>query len=816
MRQIFIAAFMLFSAFTAFAQHTLSGKVLDENGHPLVGATVVLQSNAKGQTTTKAGSFLFSQLAKKSYAIEVSFIGYESAVSQAKVDTEVIVKLTPKAFSMNEITVTSLRANDRSAVAYSNVSAKEIEKRNLGQDLPYLLALTPSFVTFSDGGTGIGYTGFRVRGTDANRINITVNGVPLNDSESHSVFFVNMPDFASSLSTVQVQRGVGTSTNGAAAFGASINMQTETLNAKPYAEISSTLGSFNTNKNSIKVGTGLINNHFAFDTRLSNVKSDGYLDRAKVDMSAYYFAGGYYSDKTVLKFVTFGGAEKTYQAWYGVIADSLKTNRTYNELGSYTDANNKTQFYDNQTDNYKQTHYQMHWLQELNPNLHLNTTAHLTNGKGYYEEYKTDQKYSRYNLTPATVDGNVQKTTDLVRQKWLDNQFAGVTGSLNYDTKRVNASVGGAASRYVGHHFGNVIWVRNAQNLDVANEYYRSKSIKDEANVYAKITGEVVTNLFLMTDLQYRIIRYSMDGTSDKYNGNTGAMTDITQSHPFNFFNPKLGLTYKLNKNNDVYASYSIAHREPNRGNYTDAGTTNLPTSERLYDAELGYRFQSPNFSFGANLYYMKYKDQLILTGKISEIGEMLTSNIADSYRSGIELTAAAKFTNWVRWDGNVTLSNNKIKNFTEEGVEVLDADWSPVIDPITNEQLKRNTFLGTTDIAYSPNVIANSIFTFNYKALECGLHSNYVGKQFIDNTSDKARSIDAYFVNNLNLKYVWKLNKIKSVDFNVLVNNLFGEVYENNGWTWYSAEVGGERYNDLRFFPQAGRNFLASVTLKF
>ena len=808
MRQIFIAAFMLFSAFTAFSQHAITGKVVDEKGNALFGARVFIQNSSQGQTTANDGSFRLEKLKKNHYTIEISYVGYTSTIENVDVDKELTFKLDRKTYSMNEVTVTSLRATNRSAVAYSNVSADEISKRNLGQDIPYLLALTPSFVSNSDSGTGIGYTGFRIRGSDANRINITVNGVPLNDSESHGVYFVNMPDFASSLSSVQVQRGVGTSTNGAAAFGASINMQTETLNTKPYTEISSTLGSFNTNKNSIKVGTGLINQHFAFDARLSNVKTDGYLDRASVDMKSYFLSGGYYSEKTILKFITFGGSEKTYQAWNGVVDTLLSTNRTFNELGKYTNANGKTQFYDNQTDNYIQTHYQLHWLQEINPNLHLNTTAHYTTGKGYYEEYKTDQDYNKYNLIPSMVDTVVLSSTDLVRQKWLDNQFGGITLSLNYETKKINASFGGSASRYVGNHFGNVIWVRNAQNLDVANEYYRSKSIKDEANIYAKITSELVDNLYLMTDLQYRIISYNMRGTSDKYNSNTNAMTDITQSHPFNFFNPKLGLTYNLNKNNEVYISHSIANREPNRSNYTDAGTTDLPVSERLFDTELGYRFQSQRFSAGLNLYYMKYKNQLILTGKLSEIGELLTSNIADSYRSGIEITAGAKITDAIKWDGNLTICKNKILNFIEEGIDVFDENW--------NWLASKNNELGTTDIAYSPNIIANSIFTYNHKDFECGLHSNYVGKQYIDNTSDNSRSINAYFVNNINLKYTLKLQKAKLIEFNVLVNNIFNEQYETNGWTWYSYYINTKRMNDLRFFPQAGINFLASVTLKF
>lgn len=808
MRQIFIAAFVLLSVFTASAQHTLKGRVLDENGNALVGATVAIQNSSLVQTTSKNGVFSIDGLKNSRYTLEISFVGYDIYRLAAKTDQEQVIRLIPKSYTINEVTVTSLRATEKSAVAYSNVSAGDISKRNLGQDIPYLLALTPSVVTTSDAGTGVGYTGIRIRGTDGNRINMTMNGVPLNDAESHGVYFVDFPDIVSSLSSVQVQRGVGTSTNGAAAFGASINMQTELLNEKPYAEISSNYGSFNTNKNSLKIGTGILFGHYAFDTRLSNVTSDGYVDRGSVSMKSYYFSGGYYSDKTVIKFITFAGNEKTYQAWDGVSGDSLSTNRTYNELGKYTDANGNTKFYKNQTDNYLQSNYQIHWLQEFNQNLHFNSTLHYTKGAGYYEEYKEAQKYSDYNLTPVIQNGRVLDSTDLVRQKWLDNDFYGFTCSLNYQGEKLNASVGGAASEYVGNHYGNVIWVRNASNLDVANEYYRSIAFKDEANIYAKANVEVIHNLYAMADLQYRVIRYNMRGTDDVIDPVTNTFRDITQSHPFNFFNPKVGLTYRINKNNDMFASYSIANRDPNQTDYTNAGLNETPTSERLYDTELGYRFQMPRVSIGANLYYMRYKNQLILTGKISQIGEMLTTNIPDSYRSGIELTAGVKITDWLKWDGNMTFSSNKILNFTEQGVDVYDADG--------NWTTTKDNFLGTTDIAYSPNIISNSIFTFNYKNFECGFQSNYVSKQYLDNTSDNSRAINAYFVNNLSLQYSLKMKQMKSIDFRVLLNNLFNEQYETNGYTWYSYYQDGKRINDLRYFPQAGPNILASVTLKF
>lgn len=811
MRQIFIGAFMLIFSMSTFGQHFISGKVLDEKGHSLAGATVTVQNSSLGKTTNKNGTFFFDGLAKTHYTIKTSFVGYETTVTQAGVDHEIVVTLKSKSVSINEITVTAIRANDRSAVAYSDIKKEDIDQRNLGQDIPYLLALTPSFITTSDAGTGIGYTGFRIRGTDANRTNITVNGVPLNDAESHGTFFVNMPDFASSLSSVQVQRGVGTSTNGAAAFGASINMQTEGLNPKPYGEISSTYGSFNTNKNMLKAGTGLLENGFAFDARLSNVTSDGYIDRASVNLKSYFFSAGYYSDKTTLKFLTFGGDEKTYQAWNGVDSEIMKTDRTYNELGEFTDNVGNKQYYDNQTDNYKQTHYQLHLLQELSPKLHLSATAHYTRGIGYYEEYKTGRKYLEYGLTPDTIAGVVQKKTDLVRQKWLDNYFYGVTYALNYETKRLNATFGGAVNRYDGDHYGKIIWVRSGNNVDLSKLWYKSTSVKNDVNIYAKLNSELTDGLFASVDLQYRHISYSMNGTDDKYDEANNAMRNITTAKPYtyNFFNPKLGLTYKFNKEQAVYASYSISNREPNRNNYTERAVTEVqPTFETLYDAEAGYRYQSPGFSAGANLYYMRYNNQLILTGKISEIGEALTTNIPDSYRAGVELTAGVKITNWLKWDGNATFSRNKILNFTEEGVDMYNAagDW---ID-------SKNNMLGTTDIAYSPNVIANSVFTANVDKFEIGLYSNYVCKQYFDNTSDNDRSIAAYFVNNLGVKYALPLKKIREVDFQILVNNILNAQYSTNAYTWYSYYVDNARVNETRLFPQAKINISVGVTLKF
>ena len=709
---------------------------------------------------------------------------------------------------LQEVTVSSIRASDKSAVSFTNVSSKEISKTNLGQDVPYLLSLTPNFITTSDAGTGIGYTGYRVRGTDANRVNVTVNGIPLNDSESHGVFFVNMPDFASSLSSVQIQRGVGTSTNGAAAFGASINMQTEGLNIKPYAELSSTFGSFNTNKNNVKAGTGLLNNQWAFDARLSNITSDGYIDRAFVDMSSYYLSAAYFGDKTTLRLLNFGGKERTYQAWNGVYSGNLVNNRTYNELGAYVDNTGVDQFYDNQTDNYQQTHYQLHLNQILSSSLFLNASAHYTRGKGYYEEYKKDRSFDEYSLIPDTLNGQARSTTDLIRRKWLDNHFGGVVFALNYQNDGLSTTFGGGLNRYAGAHYGKVIWVRNAQNPNPEHEYYRSNSIKDDGNIYLKTSYDLFKSLNLSADLQYRFVRHRMEGQNDKFDWDTNKMRPLDIDKSFHFFNPKLGVTYKIDKTQDVYTSWSVANREPNRNNFTESGVNDQPVAETLFDTELGYRFQDKDYSVGINAYYMKYKNQLVLTGKISEIGELLTSNVEDSYRAGIEIVAGGRLSDHFRWDGNISISTNKILNY-HSYVSVYDPDYDVVgtVDSVYT----------STNIGYSPNVVTNSVFTYTRGNFEASIMSQFVGKQYLDNTSTEEKSVNSYIVNNLSLKYSLPLKKMKSVDFQILVNNLFNETYETGGYAWTEMYPGdANQYHYKYLYPQAGIHLLGSVTFKF
>lgn len=813
MRQIFIAAIMLFSVFTAFGQHVIKGKVLDENGNALVGATVAIQNSSQGQVTTKDGSFSFEKLSKEHYTLEVSFVGFETKVSQVNTDQNLIITLNPKAYSIDEITVTSLRATDKSPVAYTNLDKETLDKTNLGQDIPYLLSMTPSFVASSDAGTGIGYTGFRIRGTDATRINVTINGIPYNDPDEQGAYWVDLPDFASSLQSIQIQRGVGTSTNGAGAFGANLNLQTENYAQKASGESSVTVGSFNTLKATVKASSGLINGHWAIDTRLSSVNSDGYIDRGSVDMKSYYVQAGYYGEKTTLKFLTFGGTEKTYHAWNGVPKDSLATHRTYNPCGYMgVDANGKPLYYQNQTDNYIQTNYQLLGVHTFSNELSLNAGLHYTRGDGYYEEYQQDQTLMKYSLTPFTVNGTTTTNSDLVTQKKMSNDFTGGVFSLNYQKDKLTAQLGGAANYYWGDHFGDVIWVKNyIGNILPITEYYRSKVSKLDANIYLKANYELTSKFNVNVDLQYRKVDYTLKGQNDQWDDATGALQILDVNKHFNFFNPKIGAYYRPNTRNDWYASLAIANREPTRTNYTDGTSATWPTSETLYDGEVGYKYHNEICSLGVNGYLMYYHNQLILTGKINDMGEMLTENIPTSYRSGIELMGSVKPVDWLRWDASVTVSHNRIINF-KEFVDVYDANWNP-----TGQQ---TNYVGYTPIAFSPELLASSMITFTKGDFEAGFQSQYVGKQYIDNTGSNDRSLSAYFVNNLRMSYNVPVKGIRGIGLTVLVNNLFNEQYISNAWT-YSYYQGSsssdlQRYNDFGYFPQAGTNFLASVTVKF
>ena len=803
MRQILISACLLFSCVAIFGQNVIKGKVTDPNGIALAGATVSVQNSSSVQTTGSAGTFRFEGLKNSSVKLIVSYVGFETVTIKATAGTETLVKLSAKTYSINEVTVTSLRATDKSPLAYSNVDKETLSKTNLGQDIPYLLSNTPSLVLTSDAGTGIGYTNFRIRGTDASRINVTINGIPYNDPDEQGAYWVDVPDLTSSVENIQVQRGVGTSTNGAGAFGANINIQTDNHAPKASGEVSVSAGSFGAQKTTIKASSGLLNGHWAIDTRLSSVTSNGYIERGSVDMKSFFVQGGYYDENTTVKLVAFGGKEKTYHAWDGVPKDSLATHRTYNPCGFMgNDASGNPLYYQNQTDNYIQTNYQLLAVHAFSNELTLNAGLHYTRGDGYYEEYKQDQTLKTYSIPSYTLNGAPVDNSDLVRQKWMGNDFAGLIFSLNYQKDKLSAQLGGAANNYWGNHWGDVIWVKNyVGNILPENEYYRSKVTKFDANIYLKANYEINSKLNVYGDLQYRRVNYNLNGTNDQWVDDATGMQKLAVDKVFDFFNPKAGIYYRPNKENDLFLSFAVANREPTRTNYTDGTPGIWPTNETLYDTEFGYKFHADNISFGANAYLMYYRNQLVLTGKINDIGEMLTENIPYSYRAGLELYGSAKITDWLKWDLSATLSQNEIINF-KEYVDDWDNGGQKTVD------------YKSTAIAYSPSLLLNSNIVFKQGNFEAGLQSQYVGKQYIDNTGSNDRALDAYLVNNLRFSYELPVKGIRGINFTIMVNNLLDASYISNAWV-YSYYQGGSRLNDFGFYPQAGRNYLAGITVK-
>ena len=803
---LFLQCFAVF----AFAQYPLKGTVKSESGEVLPGAAVYLKNTFQGTTANASGEFQFKNLKAGNYLMSVSFIGYETKQIEMSVPSNetLDVTLAVSHFMTEEVLVAATRANEKMPVAFSTVSKEEISEMNVGQDIPYMLSLTPSFIATSDAGAGVGYTYFRIRGTDMNRINVSINGVPMNDAESHGTFWVDIPDLAASTENIQVQRGVGTSANGAAAFGATINLQTTSLQSEPYAEYTGTAGSFNTFRNSVSAGTGLINGKFAVDARLSKVNSDGFIDRASADLKSFFVSAAWYSENSVLKANIFSGFEETYQAWNGVpsvrLNNDLAGMQRYGEHGLISEKQTQEMIasdsrtynlytYANEVDHYQQDYYQLHFSHKFNPYLNLNASLHYTYGRGYYENFKENKKYSDYLLTAPQ---GLSKT-DLVVRKWLDNDFYGATFSMNYNRNKSIATLGGGYNTYDGDHFGRVIWVKNAANFSTDHEWYRGTGLKKDFNVFGKYNYQLFGKLNLYADLQYRHIGYDIGGIDDD-------LRDLTQSHAFDFFNPKAGIYYQISPNQQAYLSYSRANREPNRANYTDADPAGKqPVAETLNDFELGYSVKSSSLSGAVNLYYMSYNDQLILTGKINDIGAPIMVNVDDSYRTGIELQGAWKICQKLNWNLNATFSTNKINNFTEY-VDNWDTWGQDAIE------------LGKTDLAFSPNVIANSQIQFTAsEAVSIGLISSYVGDQYIDNTSSDDRKLDAYFVNNLKVDYTIKQKMVKEMKLKILVNNLLNAEYESNAWV-YSYLMGGERFKMDGYSPQAGINFFVALNVKF
>ncbi len=703
---------------------------------------------------------------------------------------------------LQEVHINALRATPQTPMSYSNIGAQQLDEQNLGQDIPYMLSLTPSVVTTSDAGAGIGYTGFRVRGSDPTRINVTIDGIPLNDPESQGVWWVNMPDFTSSVEDIQIQRGVGTSTNGAGAFGASINLKTQSLRAKPYATTSNTIGSYSTLKNNVEFGTGLLADKFTLDGRLSRISSDGYIDRATSDLKSLYLSGAYYGTDEVLKLSVISGKEKTYQAWNGVPLSYLDDDslRTYN---SYT--------YENETDNYWQDHYMLHYNKQLANSGTFNLGLHFTHGEGYYEQYKNGQDFADYGLNNVIVGNDTLTETDLIRRKWLDNDFYGAVFSYNNRKDKLDYTIGGGWNTYDGRHYGVVRWAEYASNSQIDHIYYDNDGIKTDFNLYAKGHYQYSDDVTVYADLQHRQIDYSFLGKDEN-----GAERNDTVN--FEFFNPKFGAYYQIDDKSSAFASFAIANREPNRSDFVESSPNSRPLHETLYDTEVGYKMEGSNFAFSATAYYMIYENQLILTGKINDVGAYTRENVDYSERKGIELEAGVKINPKWSWSANATFSENTIAHYTQY-VDNWDT-WGQESKSYSN-----------TSIAFSPDMIWASQLDYQFKDnIELQFISKYVDEQFIDNTSSDDRKLDAYLVHHARLIWDIESELFKSARLSLQVNNLLDEKYVNNAWVYRFKSDGYDPrpddpyvtanseggYDMAGYFPQAKRNFLIGLSLGF
>ena len=707
--------------------------------------------------------------------------------------------------SLEEVKVIGLRADQNTPVTFTNIAKKDIATRNLGQDIPILLNYLPSVVTTSDAGAGVGYTGIRVRGSDASRVNITINGIPYNDSESQGTYWVNLPDFASSVETFQLQRGVGTSTNGAAAFGASLNLVTDAVANDAFAETANSFGTFNTFKNTLKFSTGRLNDHFEISGRFSKIDSDGYVDRAASNLSSYFLQGAYQDDNTLIKAIAFGGHEITYQSWYGLDASTLANNRTYNPAGEIYDAvGNLTGFYDNQVDDYTQDHYQFHWNQKLNTFWNFSLGLNYTYGRGFYEEYNdlwytqnvsygSETAYSYLQLSPLTVGGTTVNTTENITRKWLDNDYYVATLGAQYDKGATKLYFGGMYSRYVGDHFGALIWGQQVGDVLPNHRFYENEGVKTETNFYVKGTQSLSDDLSVYLDLQLRNVDYSVAGT-------VKGPEAFSVDDQFTFFNPKAGLTYRIAEEQQLYFSYAKAQREPNRTDYENGS----PRPEVLNDFELGWRSKTKKAQWQANLYWMAYKDQLVLTGALDAVGSPIRENVGNSRRIGLEVEAKFQLASQWFWQPNVAISSNKnLDYFFQRDGELQD--------------------LGATNLSFSPNIIAgNAIIFAPSTTFQMGLLSKFVGEQYMGNIDSETSKLPEYFVSDFNATYTITPRKLlKEVQFSLLVNNIFNKKYESNGYFYtydddFSSPGVITTIEGAGYYPQAGTHVLGGVKMRF
>ena len=700
---------------------------------------------------------------------------------------------TTKIQALEQVYLNGVRVAADSPITHSNLTKQDLAKRNLGQDIPVLLNYLPGVVTTSDAGAGVGYTGIRVRGSDATRVNVTINGIPYNDSESQGTFWVNLPDFASSIESLQLQRGVGSSTNGSGSFGASLNIDTDRSSKEAYAQIANSYGSFDTRKHSVKFSTGLLNDRVEISGRVSNITSDGYIDRASSDLKSYFLQGSYKTDNTFIKALVFGGREVTYQSWFGIDEQTLSTNPTFNPAGMYSDEDGTVRFHQNQVDDYDQDHYQLIWNERYNNNWSTSATLNYTKGSGFFEEYKEDASLDFHGLLPITIDGETSTESDLVRRRWLENNFYALSANANYKDENWDTTTGVFYSYYQGLHFGEVIWATNFTGPNLGDRYYSGTGDKHEFTTFSKASYKINNSWSVFGDLQMRIVNYKTAGlTSDKVN--------MVVDEQYEFFNPKFGASYSLNQGNQLYVSYGRASREPRRSDFEQG----VFTPEILDDYELGWRFTGENNTLSANLYYMDYKDQLVLTGQLDDSGGFIRETSGNSYRAGLEVEGDFKVLQQLHVRPNIALSSNKNKDYTTSRDGEL-------------------VNLGTTNISFSPSFIAgNSIDYSPTQNLQIALLSKYVGEQYLGNIDSQTSKLDAYFLNDFSVNYtITNLSFAKSLVLQGLVNNIFDVKYISNGYFYtydddFSTPGTVTTIEGAGFYPQAGINFLVGATLTF
>lgn len=817
MRALFVFFMCFFSFFSAKSQYGVSGIVTNHNGEKLSFATVFLEGTSFAASTDEKGYYIISGIPTGAYSLKATFIGYQAYISNINIESNTIqhIKLNGEIYNLDQIEIQANRVKSNAPFTSQNLDKKTLQKENLGQDVPFLLQWSPSMVVTSDAGTGIGYTSLRLRGSDQTRVNVTINGVPLNDAESHNVFWVDLPDLMGSVSNIQIQRGVGTSTNGAGAFGGTVSVNTNDIRINPYLDVAGSLGDFNTKKLNINLGTGLMNDRYLIDGRYSIIQSDGYVDRATSDLNSFAFSAARITAKSSLRFNVLHGKEITYQSWNGVPQSKLEDNpenllaHYYTNVGSIyksvedsinlfnADRRYNYYTYPNQVDNYRQTHYQLIHALSINPKIKTKTTLYYTKGSGYYEQFRYQDKFDKYQLDNVTDStGNVIKRSDIVRRRWLDNDLIGIIldGEYLWNDKLTLQS-GIAANSFIGDHFGNVIKSSvQIPDFDIDRRYYDNTGNKKDISAYFRTLYTWTPKIELHGDIQVRHVKYSISGIDND-------LRPIDVDSDFTFFNPKIGGSYQLTNRQQTYLSLAVAHKEPSRGDFIDLVFATLPRPEKLYNWEAGYRWNTSKTQFESNVYYMKYKDQLVLTGELNDVGASVRVNVPDSYRLGWELSLLHQFSDKWAVNSNLTLSRNKIESF-DEVIADYTTDFEKVV--IKHEN---------TDISFSPSVTGSLQLLYKpWKNFESEWSSKYVGSQFLDNTGNAERSLPAYNFHNLRMAYQIPSKYWQRLDVTFMVNNIFNQLYSSNGYTY--SYIYESLITENFLYPQAGRNWMLGMKL--